>query len=355
MPPAAAAHLLREAVAAVRNKDKGRTRELLHHSLRLDPSNATAWQWLAAVAETPLDALAALEKVVALDPANDKAWANIAAIRLPAGIQAAKAKNGSAARRLLKAVVADDPKSEQGWLWLASVAESPADALAHLDRVLALNPDSAVAKRGVEVNRGRLVAVPGQAEPLAAGPHTMRIPRAVLDEALFAEVAQQAAAKKAVTASDITPLPQSAVAPPPGGGVRPSRGPAPRPGPAPKTVLVVDDSRTARKLAAMTLAAAGFRVAEAADGVEAVDRIRDAIPDLLVVDPTMPDMDGYELCRLIRGNPETKHIPVLFLTAKAGFFDRIRGRMAGVTLYLPKPLAPDALLSAARRYCPAGR
>ncbi|MBA4191088.1 MAG: hypothetical protein C0467_24145 [Planctomycetaceae bacterium] len=122
------------------------------------------------------------------------------------------------------------------------------------------------------------------------------------------------------------------------------------------TVLVVDDSRTIRKLVSMTMTGAGFEVVEAEDGSSALDRIREiGVPHLILLDVAMPGMDGYEVCRLVRRNPDTQKVPVIMLTGKDGFFDKIRGRLAGTNAYLSKPLQPDALLQAVRKHCPADR
>ena len=124
-----------------------------------------------------------------------------------------------------------------------------------------------------------------------------------------------------------------------------ARRPTPPAPPRPKTVLVVDDSRTIRKLAAMTMGGAGFRVIEAEDGSDAVDRIREhGVPDLILLDVAMPGMDGYEFCRTIRLNPDTRRVPVVMLTGKDGFFDKIRGKLAGTNAHLSKPLNPNVLL-----------
>jgi twitching motility two-component system response regulator PilG len=61
-------------------------------------------------------------------------------------------------------------------------------------------------------------------------------------------------------------------------------------------------------------------------------------------------MDGYQLCKLIKANHDTAHIPVVMLSGKDGFFDKIRGRMAGSTKYVTKPFKPDALLEVVQKY-----
>jgi twitching motility two-component system response regulator PilG len=110
------------------------------------------------------------------------------------------------------------------------------------------------------------------------------------------------------------------------------------------TILVVDDSPTVCKLVAITLERHGYQVVAAANGLEALAKMSEGLPDLILLDITMPRMDGYQLCKIIKGSQETRHIPVVMLTGKDGFFDKVRGRMVGSTEYITKPFEPDTLL-----------
>jgi twitching motility two-component system response regulator PilG len=115
-------------------------------------------------------------------------------------------------------------------------------------------------------------------------------------------------------------------------------------------VLVVDDSPTVRKLVSITLKKHNYRVVDAADGIDGLAKINDELPDLILLDITMPRLDGYQLCKIIKGNEDTKHIPVVMLSGKSGFFDKVRGRMAGSTEHITKPFKPDELLQAVRKH-----
>ncbi|MEM7030403.1 MAG: response regulator [Chloroflexota bacterium] len=116
------------------------------------------------------------------------------------------------------------------------------------------------------------------------------------------------------------------------------------------SVLIVDDSPTVRKLVTLTLERHDFRVYPANDGFEALSVLGKETPDLILLDITMPKMDGYQVCKIIRENQSTKNIPILMLSSKDGFFDKVRGRMAGSTDYLTKPFQPDTLLTSIQRY-----
>ena len=116
------------------------------------------------------------------------------------------------------------------------------------------------------------------------------------------------------------------------------------------TILVVDDSPTIRKLVDIILKKRGFRVISASNGLEALARINDGLPSMIFLDITMPRMDGYQLCKIIKANRETRDIPVVMLTGKDGLIDKVRGRMAGSTGYITKPFGPDTLLQAVEKY-----
>ncbi len=117
-----------------------------------------------------------------------------------------------------------------------------------------------------------------------------------------------------------------------------------------KTILVVDDSPTVRKLIAGKLEKCGHDVFCSNDGVEAMERLEDLRPDLILLDITMPRMDGYQVCKLIRSNSVTKDVPVVMISGKDGFFDKVRGRMAGTSGYITKPFGPETLMKAVESY-----
>ncbi len=117
-------------------------------------------------------------------------------------------------------------------------------------------------------------------------------------------------------------------------------------------ILVVDDSPTIRKLVSLILGRRGFKVVVAKDGMEALAQINAARPSLIFLDITMPRMDGYQLCKIVRNKTQTKTIPIVMLTAKDGLFDKIKGRMAGASGYITKPFDANQLLAAVEKYLP---
>ena len=117
-----------------------------------------------------------------------------------------------------------------------------------------------------------------------------------------------------------------------------------------KTILVVDDSATVRKLISSKLEKSGHNVVCAEDGVDAMSVLESTVPDLVLLDIAMPRMDGYSVCKLIRANDATKDVPVVMISGKDGFFDKVRGRMAGTTGYITKPFGPETLMRALETY-----
>ena len=120
-----------------------------------------------------------------------------------------------------------------------------------------------------------------------------------------------------------------------------------------KTILVVDDSATVRKLISSKLEKCGHKVLCAVDGVEAIEMIADVTPDLVLLDIAMPRMDGYQVCKEIRSRAATKDIPVVMISGRDGFFDKVRGRMAGSTDHITKPFGPETLMKTLETYLAA--
>ncbi len=109
-----------------------------------------------------------------------------------------------------------------------------------------------------------------------------------------------------------------------------------------KLILVVDDEPRMTKFVRMNLELEGYRVAEAANGLEALEKVKNEIPDLVILDVNMPELDGFETLRLIR---QTTTVPVIMLTVKADEDDRIHGLELGADDYVTKPFSPRELAS----------
>ncbi|TVQ64766.1 MAG: response regulator [Spirulina sp. DLM2.Bin59] len=110
------------------------------------------------------------------------------------------------------------------------------------------------------------------------------------------------------------------------------------------TILAVDDSPVMRKLIEQTLNEK-YNVLLADNAVDALSSIYHQHIDLLLLDVTMPGVDGLELCRTVRSLPQFQALPIIMLTARDGAFDKVQGRLAGATEYLTKPFNADKLLA----------
>ncbi len=112
-----------------------------------------------------------------------------------------------------------------------------------------------------------------------------------------------------------------------------------------KRLLVVDDEPNLLVAVAACLRGEGYEVTTARGGREALVRLAETIPDLVVSDIRMPGMDGYTLARHVRASARTALVPIVFLTAKDETADRIEGFRTGVDAYLTKPFEPDELVA----------
>jgi DNA-binding NarL/FixJ family response regulator len=112
-----------------------------------------------------------------------------------------------------------------------------------------------------------------------------------------------------------------------------------------KQLLVVDDDPGLLLAVSETLRAENYDVVTARRGNEAMVRIAESLPDLIISDIRMPGMDGYALVRNLRASPRTRLVPIVFLTAKDETADRIEGFRSGVDAYITKPFEPDELVA----------
>ncbi len=116
-------------------------------------------------------------------------------------------------------------------------------------------------------------------------------------------------------------------------------------------VMVVDDSITVRRVTQRLLQREGFRVVLAADGLQALERLQDELPTVVLSDIEMPRMDGFDLARNIRGDARLAKLPIVMITSRIAEKHREHAKELGVDHYLGKPYAEDELISLVRHYC----
>jgi len=109
-------------------------------------------------------------------------------------------------------------------------------------------------------------------------------------------------------------------------------------------ILVVDDEPTIVRLMEFILARQGHEMLVAVNGQEALEKVRQHAPDLILLDIMMPRIDGYEVARTLRADPATAALPIIMLSAKAQEEDIRKGRDVGVDEYITKPFSPEHLV-----------
>jgi two-component system phosphate regulon response regulator PhoB len=114
---------------------------------------------------------------------------------------------------------------------------------------------------------------------------------------------------------------------------------------AKEQILVVDDEEDLLELVQYNLSKEGYRVTCVATGEDAIKAARTRSPDLVVLDLLLPSVDGLEVCKLLKGDPKTKHIPVVMLTAKGEESDVVTGLELGADDYITKPFSPRVLVA----------
>jgi twitching motility two-component system response regulator PilG len=404
-----AAALLRDGIAAAQAGNKAAARALLLRAVELEPGGELGWLWLVSVAENAQQSILYLRRALEIVPHHEQARAALRKALAQHGIEMARAGEKGKARALLLEASEMDPGNEAVWLWLTAISEDPAEMTVWLRKALEINPAN---ERTLEWLR-RLRPAPPPPPPKVVprcpmceaewGERRDRCPDcgailtlADLDALIGNRAADRVALFKAVERyqarlqtqaggddfnahlylglarlnlnqvaealkslqealrlrpSDETLKAQAlalwrrhkatldALRKEHGGGVRS------------RTILIVDDSATVRKLVTVTLERRGHRVLAAGGVMEALSRLNEAEPDLILLDVSLPHTDGFQICKLIKGSSNTREIPVVFLSGKDGFLDKVRGRMAGAVGYLTKPVEPAALVKAVESYC----
>ena len=112
-----------------------------------------------------------------------------------------------------------------------------------------------------------------------------------------------------------------------------------------KKILIVDDEPDLAELVSYNLKKEGFEVSSASDGEEALKKIRKGNFNLVILDLMLPGIQGMELCRILRNDPKTKHLPIIMLTAKGEDVDKILGLEMGADDYIAKPFSPRELVA----------
>jgi twitching motility two-component system response regulator PilG len=351
--------LFQEALKAARLGQKAEARQMLMEVSQIDSGNELVWLWLASVAETVEEAVSFLQRVLEIKPGHERATQWLTKLQPQTGncllCGAGTNSDGTQCTQCLSILSLKDPQA------LLNNFQTDAAALTEtMNRLESIPEDRA----GFEVHY-KLALAYFNLRQTEKGFHRLKMAATLRPEDTQLQEALDALndAYLYLEPEQERPLPETpALAPLPPDPQTPARTTSELPSFADqicqpevhgdqRTVLVVDDSATIRKLVSVTLSRYGYRVAEASNGMEALARMNEVVPDLILLDITMPQMDGYQLCRLIKGNDLTKAVPVVMLSGKDGFFDKMRGRMVGASEYLTKPFEPHLLLQTVDKHC----
>ena len=120
-------------------------------------------------------------------------------------------------------------------------------------------------------------------------------------------------------------------------------------------ILIVEDERDIVELLRYNLQAAGFKTDYVRNGADALQRAVEEPPALILLDLMLPEVDGLIVCRLLKGDPRTKNVPIVMLTAKIEEEDRVKGFELGADDYIPKPFSPERWFSVLRLSSAASR
>ncbi len=316
--------LLRQAVEAARIGNKIVARALLREINETDPGNEQAWLWRAALAETAEESVEHLERVLAINPNNKQASSRLTVARLCASAPAPEHTGGRGqVPRPDHCFFCQTQMPETGWRC------SRCGAILCLDELSGLAENSGVdqglLRKALESGRQRLAAQPSFDAYYQLALACLNLNSSAEAVPLLTQASKLEPGYKRLK-SQLEDLRRR------------------------KLILAVDDSLTVQRVVALTLERKGYRVLAASDGMQALSLINDQLPDLVLLDITMPRMDGYQVCRVIKQNGSTGHIPVIMLSGKDGFFDRVKGRLAGASDYVTKPFERDVLADTVEKY-----
>lgn len=338
---------LEKGIAAAKAGNKLLARLHLLEAAERHPQEITCWLWLAWASDSPEDAVSALRKALGIDPDHELANAGMAWAR-GMGQLATSSEMGSPTTPSELAKVSPVGSARMG---ASPAALTPTGSPQVVVPPVAPKPwefgsgeSGGSAARGIPAAAAAAAPVPvpsGSSSGLRPVTPPASGAGLAVGSGSFPPVAAHAANGQGLGGSSSASV--VSVAPPESGEADAARKP---------TILVVDDSQTVRKLVSITLKGRGYDVLEANDGIAALDVISNRKPDLILLDITMPRLDGYKLCKIIKGHDETRHIPVIMLSGKDGFFDKARGKFVGCTSYITKPFEPGALIQEVERHTP---
>lgn len=343
---------LRQALLAravmIAGSDRVEARRRFREAAALNPADPRIWQALCNLADCRDEQVQCLRDLLLVAPDHLQARGMLRKALIDDARERSVAGDPDAACRRWREAVDLTGGDVETWMGLAETTTDSAESAHAIELAFQLDPKDARARAAMERLHGPQVdprSLPAddafgrfdsapQPETAAEGTE--------LDDSMFNALA-------ALPVTEPVPATPPVAAPP---GAAPIAGVATTNGDTP-TIMVVDDSPTIRKILGLTLERAGYRVVAEASGESALGRLQDLIPRVILLDIAMPDLDGYEVCKRIKQDPRTSAVPVIMLSGKGAFFDKVKGHMAGATEYLTKPFETPDVLAVVTAHCQA--
>jgi len=381
----------------VRDRRYAEARRLLVDLLELYPNSHKLWRWMLKLSQNDDHLLESYRKLLQIAPLETAYRHHFIKFLFERGVAYAKSGNHQTARTFFAEASQLHPKSEKIWYWRAYVSENNLQRAEYLAKVLELNPDHEQARKWLET-RKKTAPEPWNC-PICQEAHPESQSecsqcRSILDLRRIEEILGPRKVDQNLVHMGITNLQHRAL-----NGhrfqnryhigiaylnlkqwekafevfleIQPKQSDLPfidhaiqflnakaqadleaRKPPARYrgTVMIVDDSATVRKLVSITVEELGFKALEASNGSQALSQVFEDKPDVIFLDIKMPQMDGYQVCKILKENKHTQNIPVIMLTGQDGIIDRVRGKMAGAMDYITKPFDAETLASALERH-----
>ncbi len=344
---------LRQALLAravmIAGSDRNEARSRFREAAALNPSDPRIWQALCNLAENRDDQMQCLRELLRVSPQHQQGRALFRTALIDDARALVAAGDAETACKRWREAVDLTGGDIEAWLGLADTTTDRAEAEQAIELAFQLDPQDARAKAAMERLRGPVLdpsSLPdadaafsrfdADAQPAAADGGDV-------DDSMFDALATLPVAEAPPVQAPPPPAPAAPVAAAVNGSAN-GHG---------ATVMVVDDSPTIRKILGLTLERAGFIVVAEPNGESALERLKNLVPRVVLLDIAMPDLDGYEVCKRIKQDPRTSAVPVIMLSGKGAFFDKVKGHMAGATEYLTKPFETPEVLAVVTQHCQA--
>ena len=372
--------LLARAVVIART-DRVEARVRFQEVAALNPSDTRIWQALCNLADTRDEQAKYLRELLRVAPDHQAARAALRRLIVEDARELQSVNRLRDARERWREAIEVAGSDVELWLGYADACDDDTERMRAIQSAQELDShDPRVIEALAEINGQRIdpAALPDPEDAfarfnIASSPEPAPVDEPV-DDAALESLSQLSAAPPAPHATpaaaafedDMISAVARQAAPDPASGVAPFAAPAPienepmipvaeAPAAASAngkaTVMVVDDSPTIRKILSLTLEKEGYHVVAEKDGESALKRLENVLPRVVLLDIAMPDLDGYEVCKRIKQDPRTSAVPVIMLSGKGAFFDKVKGHLAGATEYLTKPFETPDVLAVVSSHC----